>query len=177
VVRCPPERLLGLERQQARSRNSSLDAVGALSEFPLGTHALVSGRRPRERGRCGARAWSILDGLISTRRRPVAVRLASPGQRLEWGVYLCKESAEEQGDEGERRAQSCRFVQTAVPRLQCPECGCWLVPRLRCPDSGLRCGVDFIQGWDLSIMQHGFSKASFGRDRHHRRVEWSGYGA
>ena len=35
----------------------------------------------------------------------------------------------------------------------------------------------WIQGWDLSIMQHGFSKASFGRDRHHRRLEWSSYGA
>ena len=121
-----------------RSRTSTssipkLDAVGVLSEFPLYTHALVSGRRPRGRGRCGARAWSILDGLVSARRRPVAVRLASPGQRLEWGAYLCEESAEEQGDEGERRALSCRSVQTAVARLQCPECGAQTaVPRWWC---------------------------------------------
>lgn len=127
-----------------RSRTSTssipkLDAVGALSEFPLDTHALVSGRRPRERGRCGARAWSILDGLVSARRRPVAVRLASPGQRLEWGAYLCEESAEEQGDEGERRALSCRSVQTAVARLQCPECGAQTaVPRL---GIAMRCGL------------------------------------
>ena len=116
-----------------RSRTSTssipkLDAFGVLSEFPLYTHALVSGRRPRERGRCGARAWSILDGLVSARRRPVAVRLASPGQRLEWGAYLCEESAEEQGDEGERRALELSF---------CPDCGSQIaVPRMRCPDCG-----------------------------------------
>ena len=30
---------------------------------------------------------------------------------------------------------------------------------------------DGLQGWDLSIMQHGISKACYGRDRHHRRLE------
>jgi hypothetical protein len=33
-----------------------------------------------------------------------------------------------------------------------------------------------VQGWDISIMQFGFSKASFGRGRHHRRLERNSYG-
>jgi hypothetical protein len=118
--------------EPTRSRTSTnsipkLDAVGALTLRPLLTRKLVSGRRSRERGRCGARAWSILAGLISARRRPVTVRLALPSQQREWGAYLCEASTKGQGDKGEWRKRSCH-----LPGLRCPDCGAQIaVPRMR----------------------------------------------
>ena len=104
-----------------------LDAVGALTLRPLLTRKLVSGRRSRERGRCGARAWGILAGLISARRCPVTVRFALPSQKLEWDAYLCESSTTGQGDKGEWRKRSCR-----LPGLRCPDCGAQIaVPRMR----------------------------------------------
>ena len=104
-----------------------LDAVGALTLRPLLTRKLVSGRRSRERGRCGARAWGILAGLISARRCPVTVRFALPSQKLEWDAYLCESSTTGQGDKGEWRKRSCR-----LPGLRCPDCGAQIaVPRTR----------------------------------------------
>jgi len=32
-----------------------------------------------------------------------------------------------------------------------------------------------IQGWDISIVQHGFSKAPYGSARHQRRLKWGSY--
>ena len=32
-----------------------------------------------------------------------------------------------------------------------------------------------LQGWDISIVQHGFSKAPYGSARHQRRLKWGSY--
>ena len=40
---------------------------------------------------------------------------------------------------------------------------------------GLLADCHDLQGWDISIVQHGFSKAPYGSARHQRRLKWSSY--
>jgi hypothetical protein len=36
--------------------------------------------------------------------------------------------------------------------------------------------ADNLQGWDLTVVQPGFSNASYGGARHQRRLIWNSYG-